>query len=269
MAAMPWETEVNMNILNTLQEVSSRTHELIMANYGKKLKVRNKKNPGDFVTEVDEKAQEIIKESLLQSFVEQGMTKNSIGFIGEESLTENIDAEHLFIIDPIDGTSSFVAGDNSGAFATSIAYARNREILVGFIYDHLQNIQYFAQKGKGAYKIVDGKKTALTYSKNINKIIGFNKSRDIQVQDRLNEELKKANSQQVGIKRGRSCVLSAMKVVTGDFSLLYSSAFIWDFAVSLLILSELGVPFSTWDDTEFIYDWSNPQKRYFVKIGAL
>ena len=58
----------------------------------------------------------------------------SYGWLSEESTdtADRLDCEHVFIIDPIDGTRAFIAGESH--FAISIAIARNREIIAGAIY---------------------------------------------------------------------------------------------------------------------------------------
>ena len=65
------------------------------------VKVREK-GPNDFVTNVDQEAEQIITDSLRKTFPEHRIT-------GEESgdLLVNDDSEHQWVIDPIDGTTNF------------------------------------------------------------------------------------------------------------------------------------------------------------------
>ena len=56
------------------------------------------------------------------------------GWLSEETpdTDERLDCEHLFLIDPIDGTSAFIAGDSS--FSHSFAVARNGIVTAAVVY---------------------------------------------------------------------------------------------------------------------------------------
>jgi histidinol-phosphatase len=74
------------------------------------------------VTVADRKAEEIIRGVLLGEFPDHG-------FFGEEGGKEQADAEYLWLVDPIDGTKSFVAG--YGMFSTQIALMHHGRLVLG------------------------------------------------------------------------------------------------------------------------------------------
>ncbi len=74
------------------------------------------------VTVADRKAEEIIRGILLGEFPDHG-------FFGEEGGKEQADAEYLWLVDPIDGTKSFVAG--YGMFSTQIALMHHGRLVLG------------------------------------------------------------------------------------------------------------------------------------------
>ena len=74
------------------------------------------------VTVADRRAEEIIRAELLGTFPDHG-------FYGEEGGKEQADAEFLWLVDPIDGTKSFVGG--YGMFSTQIALMHNGELVLG------------------------------------------------------------------------------------------------------------------------------------------
>jgi histidinol-phosphatase len=74
------------------------------------------------VTEVDVAAERAIKAVLQARFPDHG-------FYGEELGQQSIDAEYLWLIDPIDGTKSFVRG--YPAFSVQIALMRRGELILG------------------------------------------------------------------------------------------------------------------------------------------
>lgn len=76
------------------------------------------------VTVADKKAEEIMREEIMKQFPEHGI-------IGEEFGEHNSNAEYKWILDPIDGTKSFVCGAVS--FGTLIALLKNGKPIIGVI----------------------------------------------------------------------------------------------------------------------------------------
>jgi histidinol-phosphatase len=74
------------------------------------------------VTVADRRAEEIIRGILLDAFPDHG-------FYGEESGKKRADADYLWLVDPIDGTKSFVGG--YGMFSTQIALMHRNELILG------------------------------------------------------------------------------------------------------------------------------------------
>lgn len=98
------------------------------------------------VTEVDEAAEAAIKAEILGAFPEHG-------FYGEELGQQNLDAEYLWLVDPIDGTKSFVRG--YPVFSTQIALMHKGELVVGVssapCWNGGQGEVLHAAKGQGAW----------------------------------------------------------------------------------------------------------------------
>ncbi len=76
------------------------------------------------VTIADKKAEEIMREMIMKNYPEHGI-------IGEEFGIHNPDAEYQWVLDPIDGTKSFVCG--TVTFGTLIALMKNGEPVLGAI----------------------------------------------------------------------------------------------------------------------------------------
>lgn len=72
------------------------------------------------------------------------------GWLSEESEDDpaRLDAERVFIVDPIDGTRSFVEGSNT--WAHSVAVTDRGEVTAGAIYLPLRNLLFVAARGEGA-----------------------------------------------------------------------------------------------------------------------
>ena len=94
------------------------------------------------VTVADRECESVIRRTLLDAFPDHG-------FYGEESGTAREDADYLWLVDPIDGTKSFVGG--YGMWSTQIALMHQGEIVLGVSSGTMMDELAWAEKGKGAY----------------------------------------------------------------------------------------------------------------------
>ncbi len=76
------------------------------------------------VTIADKRAEELMREEIMREFPEHGI-------IGEEFGKHNENAEYQWVLDPIDGTKSFICG--SVTFGTLIALLKNGNPILGVI----------------------------------------------------------------------------------------------------------------------------------------
>jgi myo-inositol-1(or 4)-monophosphatase len=100
------------------------------------------KNPKDLVTIVDKKVENYIISEINKIFPDHGI-------IGEETGQTNTDREWCWIIDPIDGTTSFFHGQPY--YAVSIALRKSGEIVAGVVHAPALNQLFFAEKRQGTY----------------------------------------------------------------------------------------------------------------------
>jgi histidinol-phosphatase len=94
------------------------------------------------VTVADRRAEEIIKGILLAEFPGHG-------FFGEESGKQQAEAEYLWLVDPIDGTKSFVGG--YGMFSTQIALMHRGQLVLGVSSAPAAGELAWAARGHGAW----------------------------------------------------------------------------------------------------------------------
>ncbi len=132
---------------------AAKAGEWIKSKLGAYTSLNQKTSPGDLVTEIDKGSEKLIKNLIMTHFPEHS-------FLGEEGVEpgplasaqalENVkDADYLWIVDPIDGTTNFVHG--FPFFSVSIALAFKGEVIVGVVYDPSRDELFVAEKGKGAY----------------------------------------------------------------------------------------------------------------------
>lgn len=88
---------------------------------GVKIETKTDESP---VTIADKSAEEKMREMIMKEFPEHGI-------LGEEFGKHNEDAEYQWILDPIDGTKSFISG--AVTFGTLIALMKNGDPILGVI----------------------------------------------------------------------------------------------------------------------------------------
>lgn len=99
-----------------------------------------RKAENDFVTEMDVKSENLIREMLLGACPEDA-------FFGEEGGGATV-AAGRWIVDPIDGTANFMRGQR--LYAISIAYEHHGELVVGCVYCPGTDEMFVGVKGEGA-----------------------------------------------------------------------------------------------------------------------
>jgi myo-inositol-1(or 4)-monophosphatase len=109
------------------------------------LKVETKQ-PNDFVTEVDRKAEAAIIETLQDAYPQYAILAEESGATAGRGAG---DSEYEWIIDPLDGTTNFIHG--LPQYAVSIALAKAGVIEQAVIFDPNRNELYTASKGGGAF----------------------------------------------------------------------------------------------------------------------
>jgi len=115
--------------------------EVIRSLYQRNLAVTTKADQSP-VTEADVRAEQAIHEVLRARFPDYG-------FYGEETGQHNIDAESIWLVDPIDGTKSFVR--ECPFFSTQIALLRAGELVLGVSSAPAYAEIAWAQRGRGAF----------------------------------------------------------------------------------------------------------------------
>lgn len=93
------------------------------------------------ITIADRNAERIIRESIENVFPDEGI-------LGEEE-GETGGQDDRWVVDPIDGTKSFISG--VPLYATLLAFEKAGEVEIGVCYFPALNELVYAEKGKGAF----------------------------------------------------------------------------------------------------------------------
>lgn len=141
---------------------ASKAGEWIKSKLGDFANLDLKQSLHDLVTEVDKGSEAMIRKLILTHFPthvilgEEGVAPGADASV--KALSEVLNAEYVWIVDPLDGTTNFVHG--FPFFCVSIALAHKGQVIVGVIYDPLRDELFVAERGKGAY--VRGKRTQVS-----------------------------------------------------------------------------------------------------------
>ncbi len=190
------------------------------------------KGASDLVSYVDKECEKKLVAGLRQIFPEAG-------FITEESTVSQEDKEYKWVIDPLDGTTNFLHG--LPPFSISIALIRNREILIGVVYEINLSECFYAWKGGGSY--LNGnliKVSPINALKDSLLAIGFPYSQ-LGKSDNHFKALQKLQDLSHGIRRLGSAAVDLSYVACGRFEAYYEfNLKIWDIAAGILIVREAG-----------------------------
>ncbi len=213
------------------QQIKQISTDFLMPLY-QKVKRATKKD-GSFVSEADYAIQKHIQEVLLQDYP-------NIPLLGEEMPKETqldvLDNKDVFwCLDPLDGTTNFLAG--IPCFAISLALIVKGEAVAGIVYDPNRDESFSAIKGEGAWLNakplkIDFKENFIT---NAVALVDFKKM-DSELAKRLVISPPYASQRSFG-----SVALDWCWLATNRCQLYYHSRHsIWDFAAGLLIFTEAG-----------------------------
>jgi len=204
--------------------------KVILENYEDVGKLKFK-SPRNVVTKADILSEKIVIETIRKKFPKHN-------FLTEESGSIKNGSEYTWIIDPIDGTTNFVA--KIPQFAVSIALAKNDEILMGIVFNPCTNEMFFAEKGKGSY--LNNKKLQVSKKNNLeNCIFGFSLPNDVDIGKKTLSMLEKNFGMFRAFRNFGSAALNLCYVADTRFDLYFSlNVKAWDVAAAKLIVEEAG-----------------------------
>ena len=104
-----------------------------------------RKGPKDFVTEVDQAAEEAIIDALRTAYPDHGFLAEESGKHLAPGGKDSDQPEFQWIIDPLDGTTNFIHG--FPVYAVSIALAQRGQITQAVVYDPTRNEMFTASRG--------------------------------------------------------------------------------------------------------------------------
>jgi myo-inositol-1(or 4)-monophosphatase len=214
----------------------------------------SRKQHNDFVTEVDQGAEKAIIEVLLTAYPdhkilaeESGRAASGKGAAQAGDAAAQIaadvqadhEAEHLWIIDPLDGTTNFIHGFPQ--YCVSIALAQKGVVTQAVIYDPNRNDLFVATKGRGAF--VNDRRIRVSKRYRMNEALlgtGF-PFKNLETLDRYLAMFRLLTAQSAGIRRPGAAALDLAYVAAGRLDGFFEIGLMpWDIAAGSLLVTEAG-----------------------------
>lgn len=219
-------------MLNIAVRAARAAGDAIMRHYDRLDAVQvESKQRNDFVSEVDREAEARIIGILRRSYPDHGI-------LAEESGAQPGDG-HVWIIDPLDGTTNFLHGFPH--FAVSIALEHEGRLDVGVIYDPVRQELFTATRGAGAE--LNGRRIRVTPRRGLEGALlgtGF-PFRDDQPDEVYMATLRSFMKATAGIRRPGSAALDLAYLAAGRIDGFWELGLSrWDIAAGALMVREAG-----------------------------
>ena len=194
----------------------------------------NTKSPNDFVTEVDQAAEQAIIEVLLTAYPGHGILAEESGRAHGAK-----DSDYTWIIDPLDGTTNFIHGFPQ--YCVSIGIQQRGAPTHAVIYDPVRNELFTASKGRGAFlndkRLRVSKRTRMAES-----LVGtgfpFRKGDNFK---RYVQMFEAVMQNCAGLRRPGAAALDLCYVAAGYYDGFFETGLNpWDIAAGSLMITEAG-----------------------------
>lgn len=191
------------------------------------------KGTSNFVSSADLAAENAIVTTIRERFPDHAI-------ISEESHSDRADAEHLWVIDPLDGTSNFLHGIPH--FAVSIGYYQRGVANVGVVCNPISGDWYVAVEQQGAWH--NGERMQVSRAERLNQAIiacGFHYDRGKMMEATLATLADLFRKDIHDVRRFGAAALDIANVACGQFEAFFEYRLSpWDYAAGAILLNEAG-----------------------------
>lgn len=228
-----------------LEAIAREAGALLMGYFKQRVAIEYKGDV-DLVTVADRASEKLLVERLQARWP-------GYGIVAEEGTRTDQDAEYLWYVDPLDGTTNFAHG--YPVFCISIALVRkDGQIEVGVLYDPTRDEMFSAERGKGAS--LNGKPIHVSKTTTLSESIlgtGFpshkrHKNPNIHFYHQL-------TLRSHGVRRAGSAALDLANVASGRYDGFWEfNLNPWDTAAGVLLVQEAKGRVTRFDGSPFRLD---------------
>ena len=232
---------MNTPQLNDIETLACQAGEILRAGYSKAHQIEYK-SVIDPVTEIDRQAETFLLNAILTKFPNHHI-------LAEESGIVSGDDDHIWYIDPLDGTVNYAHG--IPVFCVSIGYAYKRDLKLAVVYDPMRDEMFSAARGQGA--TLNGEPISASSEHELARSLlatGFPYDMWKTAKDNLDNYGKFAKLTQ-GVRRLGSAALDLCYVAAGRFDGFWELTLQpWDVAAGGLIAEESGATVTKINESE-------------------
>ncbi len=198
-----------------------------------------RKQRNDFVTEVDQAAEAAIIETLRGAYPGHAILAEESGHAPGQQAAPVEKAEHVWIIDPLDGTTNFIHG--MPQYAISIALAQRGVVTQGLVYDPNRDELFTATRGRGAF--LNNRRIRVSNRPRLDQALvgtGFPQSRLDNLDDYMTL-FRMLIERTGGVRRPGAASLDLAYAACGRYDGFFEIGLSpWDVAAGSLLVSEAG-----------------------------
>jgi 3'(2'), 5'-bisphosphate nucleotidase len=248
-------------MIHNIIEIANLAGKAILEIYQKDFSVEYKDDKSP-LTEADKVSNEIIVDALKELTPE-------IPIISEENKLIDYEVrkswKKCWLVDPIDGTKEFIK--KNGEFTVNIALIENGNPILSVVGVPAQNIIFYAEHGKGAFKIennITTKLMATTVSEDTIRIVG---SRSHQTPELIAfvEEQKEKYPNVEFVAAGSSLKFCLIADGKADIYPRLGPTMEWDTAAGHLVATEAGTEVVIWNTkSKLTYNKENLLNPFFI-----
>ena len=208
----------------------------------------SEKGLNDYVTEVDRRAENIIIDTIRNTFPDHGILAEERGQLGK--------GEYQWVIDPLDGTTNYLHGFPQ--FAVSIALKNKNVLEQAIIYNPISQELFTASKGNGAH--LNSRRIRVSNRKSLKgALLGtglpFGDSDNVESFIRIYRAI---YSNTAGIRRAGAASLDLAYVASGRLDGFWEYGLKeWDIAAGVLLIQEAGGIVSSIGDSDNVLETGN------------
>lgn len=226
-------------LLNIALQAAREASQFIVQSYDREKPVdKVEKQPRDFVTWVDQKAESILINEIRRYHPDHQIITEESGVIPAEGEAKS---EYTWIIDPLDGTTNFI--HKLPQFAISIAILKNGKPEHAVVLDPVKQEEFYASRGGGAFlnaKRIRVSKETKPEAALIATGLPFREDQFARMEEYF-ATLQKIAKETSGIRRCGAASLDLAWMAAGRFDGFWEYGLkTWDIAAGALIAKEAG-----------------------------
>jgi myo-inositol-1(or 4)-monophosphatase len=228
--------------LENLKTAALQAGKIALGYFNKNYKTWDKEAGAGPVTEADLEIDDFLKTSLLNSAPHYGWLSEET-----EDGSSRLTKTKVFIVDPIDGTRSFIAGDET--WAHSLAVVENGIPIAAVIYLPKMDLLYTAEVSKGAF--LNGNKISVSQN------FELKDAEILAKQSILKENIWKRGNSVLFKQRYRPSLAYRLALVAEgrfDAMIALGTSWEWDICAGHLIVSEAGGSVTTNFGDKILYN---------------